>query len=190
VVKIMRVGCWVLRVDGMGYVSGIIDSCALIKANRVRVLCPPGVLERLVTDLDSHMVPYKVQGNYLTINREEGLVLLYGHYPLVCTLKRAALRKIVSRICLGGIEPYQHSTLDSSSWVRGVMDVRGGLYQSGNTKWYSITHTDTDLVDYLGRSLSSMGVDYKLYTVERENRKTLFNTRIYKLAHIERLLTI
>lgn len=177
-------------VDGMGFVAGVIDSCGSIRNNRVRVNCPMEVLAKIATVLDMHTIPYRLHSPYLTVSQEEGLILLYSCVPLVCSLKRAALKKIVSRICIGGIEPYPLADMDSLGWLQGVMSVRGAHVIAGKNQWYSITHTDTDLVRYLGQALLDIDIDYKLYTVEREGRRTLYNTRIYKLPNIRKLLAI
>ena len=173
---------------GRSYVGGVIDSCGSIRNNRVRVSCPPHVLRKVVAVLDSHTVPYKLQTTQLTIGQEEGLILLYATVPLVCTAKKAALKKVVTRMCVGGLEPYPLPELDGREWLLGVMSMRGDHIVSGKNQWYSITHTDTDLVRYVGQVLTDMDIDYKLYTVERVGRRTLYNTRIYRLPAISKLL--
>lgn len=174
----------------MGYVAGIIDSCGSVRSNRVRVNCPTPVLENVMRVLDTHTIPYKLHPPYLTINQEEGLILLFGCMHLMCSTKRAALKKMVSRISLGGLEPYPMGDVDDIGWLRGVMVMRGAHIISGKNEWYSITHTDTDLVAHLGQVLLGLGVGYKLYTVERQGRRTLYNTRVYKLPDIQRLLEL
>jgi hypothetical protein len=174
----------------MGYVAGVIDSSGSVRNNRVRLNCPPLVLERVAKVLDSHTIPYRLQTPYLTISQEEGLVLLYGCAPLICTAKKASLKKMVSRICMGGLEPYPLAQVNDEGWLQGVITMRGAHILSGKNEWYSITHTDTDLVGYLGHTLTKMGIDYNLYTVEREGRRTLYNTRVYKIPGIKRLLEL
>ncbi len=182
------------------YVAGVIDSCGSVRANRVRVLVQPStrgrvscslpILTKISKVLDTYTIPYQLQPPYLTINQEEGLVLLYGHVPLMCSVKRATLKKIVSRICLGGLEPYPLGEIDKMGWLQGVMDMRGSYITTGKNKWYSITTTNTDVVGYLSQVLTGLDIDYNLYTVEREGRRTLYNTRIYKGRDIERLIEI
>lgn len=174
----------------MGYVAGVIDSCGSIRNNRVRVNCPTGVLAKVAAVLDTHTIPYRLQPPYLTVSQEEGLILLYSCVPLVCSVKRASLKKVVSRICIGGMEPYPLADIDDIGWLQGVMSMRGAHITTGKNQWYSITHTDTDLVRHLGQVLLSIDIDYKLYTVEREGRCTLYNTRIYRLPNIRKLLAI
>jgi hypothetical protein len=174
----------------MGFVAGVIDSCGSIRNNRVRVNCPPTVLAKVGGLLDVHTIPYKVQPPYLTVGQEEGLILLYSCVPLVCSVKRAALKKVVSRICIGGMEPYPVVDMDDIGWLHGVMVMRGAHITTGKNQWYSITHTDTDLVRHLGHVLLTLDIDYKLYTVERDGRRTLYNTRIYRLPNIRKLLSM
>jgi hypothetical protein len=174
----------------MGYVAGVIDSCGSVRGNRVRINCPAHVLAKVVRVLDSHTIPYRVHPPYLTISQEEGLVLLYGCTPLICSDKKATLKRMVSRICIGGLEPYPLADADNEGWLQGVMAMRGSHITTGKNEWYSITHTDTDLVGYLGQTLSKMGIDYNLYTVQREGRRTLYNTRVYKIPGIRRLLDL
>ncbi|WOL31321.1 hypothetical protein [Microcoleus phage My-WqHQDG] len=188
--KIVGVGCRRLGVDGMGYVAGIIDSCGSVRNNRVRVNCPPHVLAKVVRILDSYTIPYTLDLPYLTISQEEGLILLYGCTPLVCSTKKATLKRMVERICTGGLEPYLLPTVDDEGWLQGVMAMRGTNILTGKNEWYSITHTDTDLVKYLGQTLTKMGIDYNLYTVERVGRRTLYNIRVYKISGIKRLLEL
>lgn len=156
----------------------------------MRVNCPIPVLENIIKVLDTYMIPYKLHPPHLTISQEEGLIVLYGCTHLVCSTKRAALKKMVSRISIGGLEPYPMGDVDGKGWLGGVMAMRGAHINSGGNEWYSITHTDTDLVTYLGQVLLDLDIDYKLYTVEREGRRTLYNTRIYKLQSIQRLLEL
>lgn len=184
------VGFSLSGVDGMGFVAGVIDSCGSIRNNRVRVNCPMEVLAKVVGVLDTHTIPYRLQPPYLTISQEEGLILLYSCVPLVCSVKRASLKKVVSRICIGGMEPYPLADMDDVGWLQGVMSMRGAHITTGKNQWYSITHTDTDLVRHLGQVLLSLDIDYKLYTVERGGRRTLYNTRIYRLPNIRKLLAI
>lgn len=174
----------------MGYVAGVIDSCGSVRNNRVRVNCPAPILAKVAKVLDSHTIPYRLQPPYLTISQEEGLVLLYACIPLICSAKKATLKKMVSRICIGGLEPYLLADVDDEGWLQGVMAMRGAHIITGKNEWYSITHTDTCLVGYLGQTLTKMGIDYNLYTVEREGRRTLYNTRIYKIPGIKRLLEL
>jgi hypothetical protein len=188
--RMVVVGFTLSEVDGMGYVTGIIDSCGSIRNNRVRINCREHILQNVGELLDKKTIPYRIQYHYLTINQEEGLVLLYSYAPLVCSGKKAALKKIVSRICMGGLEPYPLGQMDDVMWLKGVMDMRGSHIKSGKNEWYTITHTDTDLVTYLGTTLTSLDISYNLYTVERQGRRTLYNTRIYRAQDIKRLLDI
>ena len=174
----------------MSYIAGVIDSCGSIRGNRVRVNCPAPVINRMGKLLDSHTIPYRLNPPYLTISQEEGLVILYGSTHLVCTSKRAALKRMVSRICIGGLEPYPYTDMDDMGWLQGVLDMRGSHIVTGGNQWYSITHTDTDLINYLGSVLTKVGIDYNLYTVERDGRRTLYNIRIYKAASIRKVLEI
>lgn len=176
------------------YVSGVMDSCGSVRSNRVRMNCPPPVISRVCKVLDTYTIPYKVQAIggrlILTINQEEGLVLLYRHIPVICSVRRGALKKVVSRICLGGLEPYPLGEMDRVGWLHGLMDMRGSYITSGKNRWYSVTTTNTDVVGYLSQVLIELDIGYNLYTVERVGRRTLYNTRIYRAGDIGRLLDI
>lgn len=189
--RIVGVGLKLSGVDGM-YVSGVMDICGSIRSSRVRVNCPLSAIGRVCNVLDTYTIPYKVQAigdrSILTINQEEGLVLLYRHIPLICSVRRGALKKIVTSICLGGLEPYPLGEVDRVGWLQGVMDMRGSYITSDKNKWYSITTTNTDVVGYLSQVLMELDINYNLYTVERVGRRTLYNTRVYKGRDIGKLL--